>query len=118
MAECGGFSLAAQRLHLSQTAISHRMRKLEEALGVPLLVRSGRGIAPLLQRIYESFGPRRFFWGSDVSRLPCSLRQALEHFLHELPFIAEADKPLVMGGALSRVLRWAEPPEIAPPRHR
>ena len=45
VAECGGFSLAAQRLHLSQTAISHRMRKLEETLGVPLLVRSGRGIA-------------------------------------------------------------------------
>lgn len=68
-----------------------------------------RGLAPLLQRVYESFGPRRFFWGSDVSRLPCSYRQAVEHFLYELPFIAEADKPLVMGGALSQVLRWAEP---------
>ncbi|MBL0419038.1 LysR family transcriptional regulator [Ramlibacter sp. AW1] len=45
VAECGGFGLAAHRLHLSQTAISHRMRKLEETLGVPLLVRSGRGIA-------------------------------------------------------------------------
>ena len=33
VAECGSFGLAAQRLHLSQTAISHRMRKLEENLG-------------------------------------------------------------------------------------
>lgn len=45
VAECGGFGLAAQRLNLSQTAVSHRMRKLEEALAVPLVVRSGRGIA-------------------------------------------------------------------------
>ncbi|MEJ8840649.1 LysR family transcriptional regulator [Ramlibacter sp. AN1133] len=45
IAECGSFSLAAQRLHLSQTAISHRMRKLEETLGVQLVLRTSRGIA-------------------------------------------------------------------------
>jgi DNA-binding transcriptional LysR family regulator len=45
VAESGSFALAAQRLHLSQTAISHRMRKLEESLGVELIVRTSRGIA-------------------------------------------------------------------------
>lgn len=44
VAECGSFGLAAERLHLSQTAISHRMRKLEESLGVELIVRTSRGI--------------------------------------------------------------------------
>jgi DNA-binding transcriptional LysR family regulator len=45
VAECGSFGLAAERLHLSQTAISHRMRKMEESLGVQLIVRTSRGIA-------------------------------------------------------------------------
>lgn len=45
VAECGSFGLAAARLHLSQTAVSHRMRKLEESLGVQLVVRTSRGIA-------------------------------------------------------------------------
>jgi DNA-binding transcriptional LysR family regulator len=45
VAESGSFALAAARLHLSQTAISHRMRKLEESLGVELIVRTSRGIA-------------------------------------------------------------------------
>ena len=67
------------------------------------------GFASRLRRVYGHFGPQRMFWGSDVSRLPCSYRQAVEHFLHELDFIAEADLPLVMGGALSRLLGWPEP---------
>lgn len=45
VAEGGSFGMAAARLHLSQTAISHRMRKLEESLGVELIVRTSRGIA-------------------------------------------------------------------------
>ena len=36
--ETGSFQLAATQLNLSQTAVSHRMRKLEEALGVRLIV--------------------------------------------------------------------------------
>ncbi|CAN5541730.1 LysR family transcriptional regulator [soil metagenome] len=38
----GGFQQAATHLHLSQTAISHRMRKLEEGLGVKLITRTTR----------------------------------------------------------------------------
>jgi predicted TIM-barrel fold metal-dependent hydrolase len=68
-----------------------------------------RKVAPYLQRVYEHFGPRRTLWGSDVSRLPCSYRQAVEHFLHELDFIPAAEKPWVMGRALSELLRWPEP---------
>lgn len=67
-------------------------------------------MAPYLRQVYEHFGPRRMFWGSDVSRLPCSYREAVDHFLHGLDFLPEADKPWVMGRALSEVLRWPEPP--------
>lgn len=42
--ECGSFALAASQLNLSQTAVSHRMRKLEESLGVRLIVRTTREV--------------------------------------------------------------------------
>lgn len=38
------FRAAAEELHLSISAISHAVRKLEAALGVTLFVRSGRGV--------------------------------------------------------------------------
>lgn len=39
------FTLAAQELHLTQSAVSHSMRALENDLGCRLLDRSGRRLA-------------------------------------------------------------------------
>lgn len=44
IAERGSFQRAAAHLNLSQTAISHRMRKLEEELGLKLLARTTREV--------------------------------------------------------------------------
>lgn len=66
------------------------------------------GFKPYLRQVYEAFGPRRMLWGSDVSRLPCSYRQAVEHFTQELDFMAAEDLPWVMGRALSEMLGWPE----------
>lgn len=46
VAETGSFSLAADRLGLTQSAISHAVRGLERAAGTQLLLRGRRGIAP------------------------------------------------------------------------
>jgi DNA-binding transcriptional LysR family regulator len=43
VAENGGFMRAAAVLHLSQAAISQHVRRLESAVGSPLVERSGRG---------------------------------------------------------------------------
>jgi len=40
--ETGGFTRAAERLHLSQSAISHQIRRLEEQAGTALLARTTR----------------------------------------------------------------------------
>ncbi|HKT30419.1 LysR family transcriptional regulator [Dyella sp.] len=40
--EAGGFTRAAERLHLTQSAVSHQIRRLEEQLGRPLLHRTTR----------------------------------------------------------------------------
>jgi DNA-binding transcriptional LysR family regulator len=38
--ETGGFNKAAQRLHVTQPAVSHAIRRLEERIGGPLLLRT------------------------------------------------------------------------------
>src|SRR3954451_15322387 len=46
VAERGSVSRAAVDLHLSQSALSETLRKLDVELGVDLLERSSRGVAP------------------------------------------------------------------------
>lgn len=41
----GSFTRAAERLHLTQSAVSHQIRRLEELLGRPLLKRTTRSLA-------------------------------------------------------------------------
>jgi LysR family nitrogen assimilation transcriptional regulator len=45
VARTGNFGRSARELNVSQPAISHQVRKLEEGLGAQLLVRHGRGVA-------------------------------------------------------------------------
>ena len=40
--DCDGFTAAAERLHISQSAISYTIAKMQEQLGVPLLKMEGR----------------------------------------------------------------------------
>ncbi|HSQ62033.1 MAG TPA: LysR substrate-binding domain-containing protein [Polyangiaceae bacterium] len=44
--EAGRISAAARLLHLSQPAVTAQVRRLEEALGAALFVRSAQGVAP------------------------------------------------------------------------
>lgn len=74
VAESGSFAMAAARLHLSQTAISHRMRKLEESLGVELLVRTSRGIT--LSEAGNALLPRA---RAAVQQLELSLDEVRRH---------------------------------------
>jgi L-fuconolactonase len=66
-----------------------------------------------LRRVYAAFGPRRMFWGSDVSRLPCSYTDCVRHFTQALDFIPAAELPWVMGRGLSEVLGWGEGPRAS-----
>ena len=44
VAECGAVTTAAQRLHITQPALTRRLQQLEEQLGAPLLDRGRRGV--------------------------------------------------------------------------
>ena len=45
IAEYGSFQRAARALNLSQAALSHRLRKVEEDLGAALLTRTSREVS-------------------------------------------------------------------------
>jgi DNA-binding transcriptional LysR family regulator len=44
VADCGGFHRAAAALHLSQSAVSQHLRKVESVVGEPVVQRAGRGV--------------------------------------------------------------------------
>jgi predicted TIM-barrel fold metal-dependent hydrolase len=65
-----------------------------------------RDLSDPLHRIFDAFGPDRFFWGTDFTRLTCSYRQCVTHFTEELPWLTGQDLEKVMGRGLARWIRW------------
>jgi predicted TIM-barrel fold metal-dependent hydrolase len=59
-----------------------------------------------LRQIFDAFGPHRVFWGTDISKMPCSWKQCVTMFTEELPWLGEDDKRLVMGDALCAWWGW------------
>ncbi|MEC9347957.1 MAG: amidohydrolase family protein [Pseudomonadota bacterium] len=63
-------------------------------------------IGTYLKQIHDAFGPERMFWGTDISKMPCSWRQCVTMFTEELDWLDEAGKRLVMGEAFCRWFGW------------
>jgi predicted TIM-barrel fold metal-dependent hydrolase len=59
-----------------------------------------------IERVVEAFGPRRVFWGSDLTRLRCTYTEYVRLFTDELPFLNDEDKEWVMGRGLVEWLGW------------
>lgn len=59
-----------------------------------------------LHRIFDAFGPDRFFWGTDITRMTCTYRQCVTHFTEELPWLKGQDLEKVMGRGLAKWIRW------------
>ncbi len=72
IAEAGSVSAAAARLHVSQPGLSFNMKKLEKALGVPLFVRSSRGME------LSEYGDILVDHARVMSRLDSNARASIE----------------------------------------
>ncbi len=80
-----------------------------KASGIPALALDAypyTSLHPYLRAVYDAFGAQRVFWGTDLTRLPCSYRQALTMFTEELPWLSEADKEWTMGRGVCEWLGW------------
>jgi predicted TIM-barrel fold metal-dependent hydrolase len=58
-----------------------------------------------LRQIFDAFGPHRMFWGTDITKMPCSWRQCVT-MLTEVPWLNENDKRLIMGEAICAWWGW------------
>jgi predicted TIM-barrel fold metal-dependent hydrolase len=65
-----------------------------------------RNLHDPLHRLFDAFGPDRFFWGTDITRMPCTYRQCVTFFTEELPWLKGADLDKVMGRGLAKWIGW------------
>ena len=65
-----------------------------------------RSVHPHIRRVVDAFGPRRSFWGTDWSRLPCSYRQGVTMFTEEMPWLKGDDLEWVMGRGICEWIGW------------
>lgn len=61
---------------------------------------------PFLRRLFDAFGADRLFWGSDLSRLPCSYPMLVRYFRNELPWLTGGERDTIMGSGIMRWLNW------------
>ncbi|OWT77089.1 MULTISPECIES: amidohydrolase [unclassified Achromobacter] len=72
-------------------------------------------LAAPLRLTFAAFGARRMFWGSDLSRLPCSYRAAVDMLPHALPDLDAEDRAWVMGKGICEWLGWHRPHDAVTP---
>jgi len=65
-----------------------------------------RNLHDPLHRIFDAYGPRRFFWGTDITRMPCSWRHCVTMFTEEMPWLAGDELEWVMGRGICDWLGW------------
>jgi len=65
-----------------------------------------RNLHPYIRKAFDAFGPKRTFWGTDLSRLPCPYRQGVTLFTEELPWLKGQDLEYVMGRGVCEWLGW------------
>lgn len=68
-----------------------------------------RQVHPMLRQAISAFGAARVFWGTDMTRLPCSYRQAVTMVTEEMPWLSSRDRELFMGRGLSQWISMYDP---------
>jgi predicted TIM-barrel fold metal-dependent hydrolase len=59
-----------------------------------------------IRRIYNTFGPQRMLWGSDVTRLDWGYADNLRLFTEGLPFLSEDDREWILSKSAALHCGW------------
>jgi predicted TIM-barrel fold metal-dependent hydrolase len=59
-----------------------------------------------IRRLVDAFGPRRTFWGTDLTRMPCTYYECITLFTQHLPWLKGEDLDYVMGRGVCEWLGW------------
>lgn len=65
-----------------------------------------RSLHEPVHRVIDAFGPHRVFWGSDLTRLPCSYSECVRLFTDELQFLSSDEKNWILGRGVMEWLGW------------
>jgi predicted TIM-barrel fold metal-dependent hydrolase len=61
---------------------------------------------PIVRRVVDAFGPRRCFWGTDLSHLTCPYKQCVTLFTEEIKSLSSAELEWIMGRGIAEWLNW------------
>jgi predicted TIM-barrel fold metal-dependent hydrolase len=59
-----------------------------------------------IRQLFDAFGPHRTFWGTDLTRMPCTYYECIHLFTDHLPWLTGGALEQVMGKALCAWLDW------------
>jgi predicted TIM-barrel fold metal-dependent hydrolase len=65
-----------------------------------------RDLHPHIRTLVDAFGPRRIFWGTDLTRMPCTYYECITLFTEHLPWLKGDDLAWVMGRGVCEWLGW------------
>lgn len=63
-------------------------------------------MARRVKSVVDAYGPRRVYWGSDMTALDTNYKQCVTMFSDRMPWLSKEDKRQVMGGAISSWIGW------------
>jgi L-fuconolactonase len=90
-------------------ALARHANVAVKASGLPALSREPypfRDLHPHIRALVEAFGPRRTFWGTDLTRMPCTYYECITLFTEHLPWLKGEDLEWVMGRGVCEWLGW------------
>lgn len=91
-------------------ALAEQPNVAVKASALPSAVREPYPFASLHEPIHavvDAFGATRVFWGSDLTRLPCTYAESVRLFTDALAFLDDEDKEWVLGRGLCQWLGWS-----------
>jgi predicted TIM-barrel fold metal-dependent hydrolase len=65
-----------------------------------------RDLHGAIRQLVDAFGPRRVFWGTDLTRMPCTYYECITLFTEHLPWLKGEDLEWVMGRGVCEWLGW------------
>jgi predicted TIM-barrel fold metal-dependent hydrolase len=65
-----------------------------------------KSLTPHYKAVYDAFGPSRMFWGTDITRMPCTWRECVTAFTEHQTWLSPRDLEQVMGRGFAAWLGW------------